>query len=69
MTLLRRPSDHLNKSLTILKETFYENAQEYFLSSKFDNVLRTFFSDQLEQQLALFQSLLGQTFLGRISKR
>ena len=28
MTLLHRPSNYLNKSFTILKETFYENAQE-----------------------------------------
>ena len=50
MTLLHRPSNHLNKSLTILKDTFYENAQEQLLSSKFDNVLSTFFSDHLDQQ-------------------
>ena len=42
MTLLRRTSTHLNKSLTRLKITFHETAQEYFLSSKFDNVLSTF---------------------------
>ena len=53
MTLLHRPSNHLNKSLTILKETFYENVQEQILSSKFDNVLSTFFSGHLDQQLAL----------------
>ena len=28
VTLLQRPSDHLNKSSAILKITFYENAQE-----------------------------------------
>ena len=43
MTLLIRTSTHLNKSLTRLKITFHETAQEYFLSSKFDNVLSTFF--------------------------
>ena len=43
MTLLHRPPNHLNKSLTILIITFYENAQEQLLSSKFDNVLSTFF--------------------------
>ena len=59
MTLLRRTSNHLNKSLTILKRTFHENANEYFLSSKFDNVLSTFFSDQLDQQLALYQNVKG----------
>ena len=53
MTLLHRPSNHLNKSFTILIITFYETAQEQILSSKFDNVLSTFFSDHLYQQLAL----------------
>ena len=53
MTLLRRLSIQLNKSLTALKFTFYENAQKKFLSSKSDNVLSTFYSDQLDQQLAL----------------
>ena len=43
MTLLCRPSIQLNKSLTVLKTTFYENAPEYFLSSKSDNLLSTFF--------------------------
>ena len=43
MTLLLITSTHLNKSLTRLKITFYETAQEYFLSSKFDMVLSTFF--------------------------
>ena len=43
MTLLDRTSIHLNKSLTILKKTFYEIAQAQFLSVKFDNVLITFF--------------------------
>ena len=38
MTLLHRPSNYLNKSFTILKETFCENAQEKLLSSKIDNV-------------------------------
>ena len=53
MTLLHRASNHLNKSLTILKITYYENAKEQLLSSKFDIVLSTFFSDHLDQQLAL----------------
>ena len=42
MTLLDRTSIHLNKSLTILKMTFYEIAQAQFLSVKFDNVVSTF---------------------------
>ena len=53
MTLLRRLSIQLNKSLTVLKTTFYENAQEYFLGSKFDDLLSTFFPDQLDHQLGL----------------
>ena len=59
MTLLLRTSTHLNKSLTRQKITFHETAQEYFLSSKFDNVLSTFFVDDLYQILSLFQNLLG----------
>ena len=59
MTLRRRPSIQLNKSLTVLKTTFYENAPEYFLSSKSDNLLSSFFSDQLDQQLALHEILEG----------
>ena len=59
MTVLRRPSIQLNKPLTVLQTTFYENATEYILSSKPDNLLSTFFSDQLDQQLALHENLLG----------
>ena len=59
MTLLRRPSIQLNKSLIELKTTSYENAPEYFLSSKSDNLLTTFFSVQLDQQLDLHGNLLG----------
>ena len=58
MTLLCRPSIQLNKSLTVLKTTFYENVPEYFLSSKTDNLLSTFFSDQLDQQIGLHENLL-----------
>ena len=58
MTLLLRTLTHLNKSLTRLKITFHETAQEYFLSSKFDNVLSTFFVDDLYQIIPLFQNLL-----------
>ena len=53
MTLLRRLSIQLNKSSAVLKTTFYENAQENFLSSKFDNLLNTFLPDQLDQPLGL----------------
>ena len=53
MTILNGPSIQLNKLLTVLKTTFCENAPEYFLSSKSDNLLSAFFSDQLEQELTL----------------
>ena len=42
MALLRRPSIHLNNSLTRLIVTFYETAQANYSRAKFDNVLRTF---------------------------
>ena len=58
MTLLHRPSIQLNKFLTRLKSAFHETAQANFSSSKFDNVLGTFL-DNLDQQLALLQILLG----------
>ena len=53
MTLLHRPSIHLNKSFTTLKVSFHEIAQAYFLSPKFDNVLSTFFVGHLDQKLPL----------------
>ena len=59
MTLLHRTSIHLNKSLTILKMTFYENAPAQFLRVKFDNVVSTFFVNHLDQKLSLIQNLLG----------
>ena len=59
ITVLRRPSFQLKMSFTRLKITFHETAQEYFLSSKFDNVLSTFFVDHLDGKLALFHNLLG----------
>ena len=59
MTLLHRTSIPLNKSLTILKMTFYEIAQAQFLSVKFDNVVGTFFVNHLDQKLSLIQNLLG----------
>ena len=58
MTLLHGPSIHLNKSFTTLKVTFHEIAQAYFLSPKFDNVLRTFFVGQLDPEIT---SLLERT--------
>ena len=66
MTLRLRTSTHFKKSLTKLKITFYKTAREYFLSSKFDNVLGTFFVDDLYQKLSLFRDLLGlwQSYLG-----
>ena len=59
MALLHRPSIHLNKSLTILKMTFYEIAQAQILSVKFDNVVSTFFVNHLDQKLSLIHYLLG----------
>ena len=59
MTLLHRTSIHLNKSLTTLKMIFYEIAQAQFLSVKFDNVVSSFFVNQLGQKLSLIQNLLG----------
>ena len=56
VTHLYRPSIHLNKSLTILKMSFYEIAEAHFLRVKFDNVVSTFFVDQ---KFALIQNLLG----------
>ena len=53
MTLLNRPSIHLNKSFTILKVIFHEIAQAYLLTPKFDNVLSTFFVGHLDQKLPL----------------
>ena len=37
-----------------MKMTFQESAHEIFLSSKFDKLLSTFFSDHLDQQLTLY---------------
>ena len=59
MTLLLRPSIHLNKSLTRLKVTFHETAQEFFWARKFDNVLSTFFVDHQYSILSQLQNLLG----------
>ena len=59
ITLLHRTSIHLNKSLTILKITFYEIAYAQFLSVKFDNIVTTFSVNHLDQKLSLIQNLLG----------
>ena len=59
VTYPRRPSIQLKKSFTRLKIAFHETAQEYFLSSNFDNVLSTFFVDHLDEKLPLFHNLLG----------
>ena len=57
ITVPRRPSTQLKKFFTRLKIAFHETAQEYFLSSKFDNVLSTFFVDHLDGKLAQFENL------------
>ena len=66
ITVLRRPSFPLKKSFTRLKIAFHETAQEYFLSSKFDNVLSAFFVDHLDGKRSLFQNLLelSQSYAG-----
>ena len=51
MTFLHRPSIHLNKSLTILKITFYKVAQAQFLSVQFDNVVRIFSINHLDKKM------------------
>ena len=43
LTLLHRTSIQLNKSLTRLKTAFHDTTKANFSSSKFDNVLSTFF--------------------------
>ena len=58
MTLLHRPSTQLNKFLTRLKTAFHETAQANFSSLKVDNALSTFL-DNLDQQFAVLQNLLG----------
>ena len=42
VTLLPRPSTHLNNSLTRLKAIYVETLYSAFLSAKFDNVSSTF---------------------------
>ena len=66
MAFLLMTSTHLNQSLTRLKITSHETAQEYFLRSKFDNVFGSFFADDLYQILSLFQNLveLWHSYLG-----
>ena len=59
MTLLCRPSIQLNKTLNVPKTTFSENAPEYFLSLKSENLLVNFFSEQLDQQLDVSGNLIG----------
>ena len=66
MTLLRRPSIHLKKSLTRLKFAFYETAQINFLSLKFDNVFSTFFRKSAGSKLS---SLLEPTRTTKLLRR
>ena len=60
MTLLPRPSIHLNKSLTRLKSNLCWNTYSEFLSAKFDNVSSTFFVYHLGQKFFPSQTVLGQ---------
>ena len=66
MTLLHRPSIHLNKSFTTLKVTFHEIAQAYFFSPKFDNVLSTFFRRPPRSKIT---SLLDNTRIMKLLHR
>ena len=58
ITYPRRPSIQLKKSFTRLKIVFHETGQEYFLCSKSDFVLSTFFVDHIDGNSALFHNLL-----------
>ena len=60
MTLLPRPSIHLNKSLTSLKSDLCWIIKYRVLSAKFDNVSSTFFVYQLGQKSCPPQTVLGQ---------
>ena len=57
-TLLLQPSFHLNKFLTRLKNTFRETAYWHHLRAEFNNDISTFFVDNSDQKLFLFQNLL-----------
>ena len=60
LTLLPRPSIHLNKSLTRLKSDLCWNIKKRVLSAKFDNVSSTFFVYHLGQKFFPPQNVLGQ---------
>ena len=49
LTIHPRPSNYLNKSLTRLKNIFFETLCKEFLSTKLDNVSTAFSVDQLGQ--------------------
>ena len=59
MTLLPRPSIHLNKFLIRLKSSLCWNTICEFFSAKFDNVSSTFFVYHLGQNLFHSQTVLG----------
>ena len=67
MTPLRRPSIHLNKSLTRLKVAFYETAQINFLSPKIDNVLIIFRKSAGSKLSSLLELTRTMTLLRRPS--
>ena len=60
VTLLPRPSTHLNNSLTRLKAIYVETLYSAFLSAKFDNVSSTFLLRHLYQKFSHPQSVFGQ---------
>ena len=60
VTLLPRPSIHLNKSLTRLKCDLCWNIKYRILSAKFDNVSSTFFVYNLDRKFFPPQTIIGQ---------
>ena len=60
VTLLPRPSTHLNNSLTRLKAIYVETLYSAFLSAKFDNVSSTFLLRHLYQKCSHPQTVFGQ---------
>ena len=60
LTLLPRPSIHLNKSLTRLKAIYVEALNSEFWARNFDNVSSTFFVCHIGQKFFLPQTVIGQ---------
>ena len=63
MTLLRRLSIQLNKSLTRLKITFMKTHKNIFWARNLTTYSCTFFPDQLDQQLGLYFTSLWHSYV------